>query len=181
MARNSGATRTPVAPPEETKRKFSFPSAFTVLFGVTIGVWLLAFIVPTGAYQTDAESGAPVPGTYEGTDAGLSFGDRVMELFLAPINGLYGVESAETGWIGPYESGELYGAAGVFMFVLAIGIFITMSMRTGAVDNGIARVASRMGARGPVLIAVLMVLFSIGGTAEGWRRRRSGSTRSWCR
>jgi uncharacterized ion transporter superfamily protein YfcC len=174
MARDSGATRTPVAPPEETKRKFSFPSAFTVLFGVTIGVWLLAFIVPTGAYETDATSGAPVPGTYEGTDAGLSFGDRLMELFLSPINGLYGVESAETGWIGPYESGELYGAAGVFLFVLAIGIFITMSMRTGAVDNGIARVASRMGARGPVLIAVLMVLFSIGGTAEGMAEETLG-------
>ena len=33
------------------------------------------------------------------------------------------------GYIGPYESGELYGAAGVFLFVLAIGIFITMAMR----------------------------------------------------
>jgi uncharacterized ion transporter superfamily protein YfcC len=174
MATKSGATRAPVTPPQETKRRFSFPSAFSVLFAVTIGVWLLAFIVPTGAYKTDAQTGAPVPGTYDGTDAGLSFGDRVMELFLSPINGLYGIESAETGWIGPYESGELYGAAGVFMFVLAIGIFITMSMRTGAVDNGITRVASRLGGRGPVLIAVLMVLFSIGGTAEGMAEETLG-------
>jgi hypothetical protein len=38
MATKSGATRTRVAPPDQTKRMFSFPSAFTVLFGVTTGV-----------------------------------------------------------------------------------------------------------------------------------------------
>ena len=76
---------------EAQPRRFRFPSAFTVLFAVTIGVWLLAFVVPTGAYRTDAESGRPIPGSYEGTDSAFSFGDRLMELFLAPINGLYGV------------------------------------------------------------------------------------------
>ena len=106
--------------------------------------------------------------------SGLSFGDRLMELFLSPINGLYGIESAETGWIGPWEAGELFGAAGVLMFVLAIGIFITMSMRTGAIDAGIARVAKRFGARGAVVIAILMVLFSIGGTTEGMAEETLG-------
>ncbi len=156
-----------------TPKKFRFPSAFTVLFGVTIAVWLLAFIIPTGAYQTDAESGRPIPGSYEETDAALSFGDRLMELFLAPINGLYGVINPD-GYIGPYESGELYGAAGVFLFVLAIGVFITMAMRTGAIDNGVARIAQRMSTRGTILIAVLMVLFSIGGTTEGMAEETLG-------
>jgi len=137
-----------------------------VLFGVTIAVWVLAFVIPTGAYQTDAETGRPVPGSYERTDTAISFGDRLMDLFLAPINGLYGVINAD-GWIGPYESGELYGAAGVFLFVLAIGVFITMAMRTGAIENGVARVAQRMSTRGTILIGVLMVLFSVGGTTEG--------------
>jgi uncharacterized ion transporter superfamily protein YfcC len=154
-------------------RSFHFPSAFTVLVGVTVAVWLLAFVVPTGGYQTDAETGRPVPGSYEATDSALSFGDRLMELFLAPVNGLYGVMNAE-GYIGPYETGELYGAAGVFLFVLAIGIFITMAMRTGAIDNGVARVATRMRAHGLVLIAVLMVLFSIGGTTEGMAEETLG-------
>ncbi|WP_341924537.1 YfcC family protein [Nocardioides psychrotolerans] len=156
-----------------TKEPFRFPSAFTVLFGVTIAVWALAFIVPTGKYATNAETGAPVPGSYAGTDGGLSFGDRLMELFMAPINGLYGVMNAD-GYIGPYETGELYGAAGVFLFVLAIGIFITMAMRTGAIDNGVARIATRMSGRGTILIAVLMVLFSIGGTTEGMAEETLG-------
>lgn len=158
---------------EAPSRKFRFPSAFTVLFAVTLAVWLLAFVVPTGAYETDAETGRPIPGSYEGTEGTLSFGDRLMELFLSPVNGLYGVMNSD-GYIGPYESGELYGAAGVFFFVLAIGVFITMALKTGAIDNGVARIAQRMSTRGTVLIAVLMVLFSVGGTAEGMAEETLG-------
>ena len=105
-------------------------------------MWLLAFIVPTGADQVSEKTGGPVPGSYQRRDAGLSFFDRLMQLFLAPINGLYGIKSSDGGFIGPYETGELFGAAGVFLFVIAIGIFITMSMRTGAIDNGIAHAPS---------------------------------------
>ncbi|HWJ11902.1 MAG TPA: YfcC family protein [Nocardioides sp.] len=162
-------------PGDETtgQRTFHFPSAFAVLFGVTLAVWALAFVIPSGTYQNDAESGRPVPGTYAASDSGLSFGDRLMDLFLAPVNGLYGVINSD-GRIGPYESGELYGAAGVFLFVLAIGVFITMAMRTGAIDDGVARVAQRMSGRGTALIAVLMILFSIGGTTEGMAEETLG-------
>ena len=159
-------------PPEKTE-KFRFPSAYTVLFGVAVGVWLLAFIIPTGTYRVGPD-GRPIPGSYERTDTALSLADRLMDLFLAPVNGLYGVENTETGWIGPEESGELFGAAGVFLFVLAIGVFITMAMRTGAIDNGIARVTQRLGGRGTALIAALMVLFSIGGTTEGMAEETLG-------
>ncbi len=165
-------TRTTEAEQTPSRRKFTFPSAFTVLFVVTIAVWLLAFIIPTGTY--DQKDGAPVPGSYHHVDAGLSFMDRLMELFISPINGLYGVENLDTGFIGPYETGELFGAAGVFMFVIAIGIFITMCLRTGAIDAGIARVAKRYSTRGPVLIIALMVLFSIGGTTEGMAEETLG-------
>lgn len=161
------------SPVKPTKHAFHFPSAFTVLFGVTVAVWLLAFVVPTGEYKLD-KSGSPIPGTYGGVDAGLSFGDRLMQLFMAPINGLYGVKASAGGFIGPYETGELFGAVGVFMFVLAIGIFITMSMRTGAIDVGIGRVARRFQAHGVVVIALLMVLFSLGGTTEGMAEETLG-------
>jgi uncharacterized ion transporter superfamily protein YfcC len=155
------------------KRKFTFPSAFTVLFAVTVLVWLLAFIIPTGTYKV-GPAGRPIPGTYQEVDAGLSFVDRLMQLFMSPVNGLYGVQSGETGFIGPYETGELFGAAGVFLFVIAIGIFITMSMSTGAIDGGVAHVAKRYGNRGAVVIVLLMVLFSIGGTTEGMAEETLG-------
>ncbi len=170
----SEATAEPQDVPPGKSRKFTFPSAFTILFGVTVAVWLLAFIVPTGKYEVSDKTGGPVPGSYHHVDAGLSFTDRLMELFLSPVNGLYGVRSAASGFIGPYESGELFGAAGVFLFVIAIGIFITMSMSTGAIDNGIAHVARRFGTRGALVIAMLMVLFSIGGTTEGMAEETLG-------
>lgn len=144
-----------------------FPSAFTVLTIVTVAVWLLAFIVPTGQYAADPETGRPIPGSYERVDVDLSLNDRLYDLFMAPVNGLFGIQSEETGFIGSYESGELFGAAGVFLFVLAIGIFITMTMQTGAVAAGIARVGKRFGRRGVPLIIVLMAIFSLGGTTEG--------------
>ena len=62
------AAQTPTTAPEtgEKRSRFTFPSAFTVLFVVTILVWLLAFIVPTGAYKISEETGGPVPGSYSG-------------------------------------------------------------------------------------------------------------------
>lgn len=167
---------TDIRPPvvrERGRRSLHFPSAFTVLFAVTIAVWLLAFAVPTGEYALD-DDGRPVPGSYTEVDAGLSFTDRLYQLFMAPVNGLYGVESDETGVIGPYESGELFGAAGVFLFVLAIGVFITVTMRTGAIDAAIARAGARFANRGVALIVVLMVMFSIGGTTEGMAEETLG-------
>lgn len=159
---------------EDAPRRFRFPSAFTVLFGVTFAVWLLAFLIPTGQYAIDEATGRPIPGSYEAVDAGLSFTDRLYELFMAPIHGLYGVQDAATGYIGSYESGELFGAAGVFMFVLAIGIFITMTMRSGAIEAGIARIGDRFGGRGTILLVVLMVIFAIGGTTEGMAEETLG-------
>ena len=160
--------------PAAKPRAWQFPSAFTVLAGVTLVVWALAFVIPTGSYDISEKTGGPAPGTYHGVETGLSFVDRLMQLFLAPINGLYGVQSSDTGFIGPYETGELFGAAGVFLFVIAIGIFITLAMKTGAIDNGVARVANRFSGRGAALIVILMVLFSIGGTTEGMAEETLG-------
>ena len=50
----------PEPPPPE--RKFSFPSALTILALVTVAVWLLAFLIPAGQYDRN-ESGAPVAGS----------------------------------------------------------------------------------------------------------------------
>jgi uncharacterized ion transporter superfamily protein YfcC len=159
---------------EPVAKKWRFPSAFTILFGVTVAVWVLAFVVPTGVYKINAETGRPIPGSYARTGSGLSFNGRLKDLFLSPVNGLFGVKSSKTGFIGPYESGELFGAASVFLFVLAIGIFITMTMRSGAIDAGIARINARMGGRGVGLIVILMIIFSIGGTTEGMAEETLG-------
>ena len=54
----------PVPPEPEgpAKKTLRFPTAFTVLAAVLLLVWIAAFFVPAGAYDT--KDGGPVPGTY---------------------------------------------------------------------------------------------------------------------
>lgn len=153
-------------------RRFVFPSALTVLVLVTVAVWLLAFVVPSGVYDRDGD-GAPVQGTYHRVDSGLSFLERLNDLFLAPVNGLYGVRD-EDGTVGPDLTGELYGAAGVFLYVLAIGAFITMVFATGALDRGIERLAHRLRNRSALLIVAIMLVFAVLGTVSGFAEETLG-------
>ncbi|QEV17550.1 YfcC family protein [Streptomyces alboniger] len=155
------------------KRKFTFPSALTVLAVVTVAVWLLAFLIPSGQYDR-SDSGAPVEGTYHRVDSGQSFVDRLNDLFLAPVNGLYGIQDEKTSFVAPDNVGSLYGSAGVFLFVLAIGAFITVVFATGALDRGIGRLAHRLRERGALLIAGIMVVFSVLGTVEGFAEETLG-------
>ncbi|MFF1713801.1 YfcC family protein [Streptomyces sp. NPDC058268] len=155
------------------KRKFTFPSALTILAIVTVAVWLLAFLIPSGAYDRN-DKGAPVQGSYHRVDSGQTFVDRLNDLFLAPVNGLYGIQDEKSGVVGPDLAGELYGSAGVFLFVLAIGAFITVVFATGALDRGIGRLAHRLRERGAMLIAGVMLVFSVLGTVEGFAEETLG-------
>lgn len=164
----------PLEEPEPPKSAgLRFPSALTILAIVTVAVWILAFVIPSGTYDRNAE-GAPVEGTYHRVDSGRSFVDRLNDLFLSPVNGLYGIQDAKTGQVGPSLAGELYGSAGVFLFVLAIGAFITVVFATGALDRGIGLLAHRLRERGALLIAGVMTVFSVLGTVEGFAEETLG-------
>jgi uncharacterized ion transporter superfamily protein YfcC len=197
--------RAPEPPPG--RGTFKFPTAFTVLAGVLVLVWIASFFVPPGAYKKDA-AGSPTPGTYAElpscsasaatapalnadspaesgqapadalaapgatiSDLGIpcadkSFTFRFKQLWNAPPNGLYGVENSQ-GFVGASEEGFLYGSAAIFFFVLAVGAFITVTMKTEAIQTGIGRLALRFRHSGSVLVAMLMVVFALGGTSYG--------------
>ncbi|KNB53433.1 YfcC family protein [Streptomyces caatingaensis] len=155
------------------ERKFVFPSALTVLAAVTVVVWALAFVVPSGTYRR-TPAGDPIRGTYHHAAAPGDLVHRLGQLFLAPVNGLYGVRDAATGQVAPDAVGALYGSAGVFLFVLAIGTFITVVFATGALDRGIERLAHRLRTRGALLLAAVMTVFSLLGTVEGFAEETLG-------
>ena len=71
------------------------------------------------------------------------------------------------GFVGADETGFLYGSAPIFLFVLAVGAFITVTMKTEAIQTGIGRLALRFRHSGSVLIAILMLVFALGGTSYG--------------
>jgi uncharacterized ion transporter superfamily protein YfcC len=122
----------------------------------------------TGTAPGDAEH---APGATVTPEPGVncvdtSFSYRFKQLWDAPPNGLYGVEGPN-GTVGPWEGGFLYGSAAIFLFVLAVGAFITVTMKTDAIQTGIGRLALRFRSSGYVLIAILMTIFAIGGTTYG--------------
>src|SRR6516225_4202672 len=196
--------------PDKPKRRFKFPTAFTVLFFVLVLIWIMTFIIPPGAYSyvsCDGGTPKPIPGTFGAVKVDLSFQERLYDLWVSPVNGLYGIRTpAEVvtnpspdllkkgqaacgteagkqipaeivtppGLTGPYNSGDLAGAVQVFFFVLAIGAFITVTIKTGALDAGIGRVTERFRQRGLLLIVILMVIFSVGGTTYGMAEETLG-------
>lgn len=58
-------------------------------------------------------------------------------------------------------------AIDVCVFVLCIGGFLGVVAKTGALDAGIARIVKRMGGNELMLIPILMLVFSLGGTSYG--------------
>jgi uncharacterized ion transporter superfamily protein YfcC len=158
---------------------FKFPTALTVLAIVLVVVFIASFFIPSGLYQLD-ESGAPIPGSYErlpdcgdqaeevaGLCSDKSIGAQFGLLWRATPNGLYGIEGVDSRIVGADELGFLYGSAQIFLFVLAVGAFITMTMKTGAIEAGINRLAMRFGKSPIVLVVVLMGVFAVGGTTYG--------------
>ena len=118
---------------------------------------------PADAQQAPTAKVTPEPGV---NCVDTAFTYRFKQLWNAPPNGLYGVEGSN-GTVGPWEGGFLYGSAAIFFFVLAVGAFITVTMKTEAIQTGIGRLALRFRASGYVLIAILMTVFAIGGTTYG--------------
>jgi len=149
------------------KRSFTFPSAVTTLAIVTVLVWVAALFIPAGAYQTDAD-GSPIPGTYHQTPSPLSPGEKVNQLVLSPINGIYGLRSVSTEVVDTETIGRIFGQIGVIVFIMSIGAFISVSFATRSLEVAVAALANRLRDRGWLLIASVMLLFSLLGSTMGF-------------
>jgi uncharacterized ion transporter superfamily protein YfcC len=152
-----------VPEPAPSRRGFKLPSAYTILFFLIVVVAALTWVIPAGRYEYN-EDGTPIPGTYARTEQNPA--RIVVDSLTAPINGFYGIEG-EDGTISYYNSGELFGAVDVALFILVIGGFLGVTMKTGAIQAGIARVVERLKGRERLLIPILMIVFALGGTTYG--------------
>ena len=155
------------APPQPRSRRFAFPSAVTTLAIVTLLVWVAALFIPPGQYATDAD-GSPIPGTYQQIESPLSGSERMEELLLAPVNGIYGLLSPERGVVDTRTIGRLFGQIGVIVFIMAIGAFMSISFATRSLEVAVAALANRLRSQGWVLISAIMVLFSLLGSTMGF-------------
>jgi uncharacterized ion transporter superfamily protein YfcC len=147
----------------EKKRRFTLPSAYTILFALIVLAALATWIIPAGIYELN-KNGEPIPGTYHEV---AGHPQRILvDSLTAPINGLFGIENAK-GNINYYNSGTLFGAIDVALFILVIGGFLGITMKTGAIQAGIGKLVLRLRGKERWMIPILMTVFAIGGTTYG--------------
>ena len=119
------------------------PTAYTILFLLLILVAAATWIIPAGSY--DYADGVPAAGTYHAVERNPQGPGDVLR---AAFSGFY-------------------DAVDVCVFILMVGGFLGVVMKTGAVDAGVADIIRRLGGREKWLIPILMVLFGLGGTTYG--------------
>lgn len=143
--------------PASGKKPWSFPTAFTILFGLIVFVAALTWIIPAGQYDRvkNEELGreVPVPGTYHQVEANPQ--RLIKSMVMAPIAGMYDPVKNEAR------------AVDVALFVLVIGGFLGVVTKTGAIDAGIGRAMTALRGREIWMIPILMALFAAGGTSYG--------------
>ena len=125
------------------KRKFQMPTAYTILFLLIILVALSTWLIPAGSY--DYADGVPIAGTYHETAANPQ---GVGDILKASFEGFY-------------------DAVDVCVFILMVGGFLGVVMKTGAVDAGVSNDIRRLDGKEKWLIPILMLLFGLGGTTYG--------------
>ena len=149
------------------KKRFQFPGAVTTLALVAIAVWIAALFIPSGQYERDAD-GAPIIDSYERQPSPLTFFESVRELILSPINGSYGLQDLDTGFVNTEVVGPMFGSIGVIIFIFSLGAFISVSFSTRSLEVAVSRLAVGVGDRGWLLIVAVMVLFSVLGSTMGF-------------
>ncbi len=125
-------------------KKFRMPTAYTILFALLLLVAAATWVIPAGSYD-HTDQGTPVAGTYHAVEANpRGPGDVVLAAFEG-----------------------FYGAVDVAVFILMVGGFLGVMMKTGAIGAGVSRIIQRLQGREKWMIPILMLAFSLGGTSFG--------------
>lgn len=169
-------------------KKIQFPTAFTVLFLVTILVAGLTFILPAGQYDTLSYNSTSksfelnanqqvlqLPGKQSTLD---SFGIKIeLEKFESgalwkpvSIPGTYHhVDEGKMNLIDVVQA-PLKGISesiDIILFVLIIGGFIGVMNGTGVFDTGIQQLSKKLKGKEQWLIIIVCTLMALGGTTFG--------------
>lgn len=128
---------------EKTKKGFKMPSSITTLLLLTTVIAILTFIIPAGEYAY--ENGTPIAGTYQTVEANPQ---GLWNILSAPITGFK--EAIE-----------------VILFVLVLGGCLGVLFETKAIDAGLSGVIKKLEGREKIMIPIIMILCSIGGTTYG--------------
>ncbi|MGL5949076.1 MAG: YfcC family protein [Aeromonas sp.] len=152
-----------VTSPASALKKRPMPSVFTLLFLIIAVMAALTWVLPAGKYNyLTADSRQAVAATevaaYSGSERLLPVPGSYTELPAAPQGPLAVLKAPIQGF---------HKAADVALFVLVIGGFLAVTMRTGALDAGVGAIVRVFVGRELWLIPVLISLFALGGSTFG--------------
>ncbi len=143
---------------EKKKKKFQLPHVYTIAFLLIILFAVLTWIIPSGEFDRElvetaaGERMVAVAGTYHEVpkvDAdGNDLRQGLTAVLMAPTKGIQ-------------------AAADVVAFVLLIGGTFQIIAKTNAINAGMSRVIKRLKNKDILLIPIVMILFSLGGTSFG--------------
>ena len=119
------------------------PTAYTILFLLIVAVAAATWLIPAGAY--DYAGGIPIAGSYH-------------EIAANPQGAAAVLQAAFSGF---------FDAVDICLFILMVGGFLGVVMKTGAVDAGVGAAIGALGGREWLLIPILMAFFGLGGTTYG--------------
>jgi uncharacterized ion transporter superfamily protein YfcC len=127
--------------------RLKVPHTFVLLFGLVVVAALLSHLIPAGEYQRVVVEGRRVvdPATYAAVTPDPA---GIADVFLAYPRGLVTV-------------------ADLVLYIFIVGGAFGVIAATGAVDAAIGAVVRLGGARGPWVVVLLMLVFSIGGATLG--------------
>ena len=120
-----------------TKKRTFSLSAFTIILMLTFVLAIITHFLP--AAQFDGETLIDGSGVV---------GATLSQTLLAPIVGFA-------------------NAIDICLFILILGAFLKIVTKTGAIETGIKVLIKKLKGKELILIAILMFVFSIGGTTYG--------------
>ncbi len=134
---------------DKVKKKRNPISSFSILLILLVVLAVLSWIIAAVA----------------GADSGIT-GASLANVFTAPI---YGFTGAPGDIVDAAANPDTFpgGALEVCFFVMILGGFLGVMTKTGALDAGIATLVRKLHGNELILIPILMILFSIGGTTYG--------------
>lgn len=148
------------------KKRLKPLSAFSVLFIIIAIMAGLTWVIPSGQYNMipdpkDSSKEIREAGSYKETEKVVTVKDQetgeetttdsrqgLWDAFISPIKGM--VEKLD-----------------VISFILILGGFLGITMKTGAIDAALGRLLKKTKGKEKWVIPILMTLFAIGGTTYG--------------
>ena len=129
---------------ESTKKKTRLSlSAFTIILIMIYVLAIISHLLPNAQFIGE-----------ELVDGSGVIGATLAQTLMAPVYGFVGADGIE-------------GAIQICFFVLILGAFLKMVNSTNAIEDGIEVLIRKLRGKELILIPVLMIIFSIGGTTYG--------------